>query len=334
MASIRKRGNRYQARIHRRGFPTLAKSFLTQRDALQWARKTEVDVEKASIRGGYARTTVRDLVTRYATEVTPRKKGARSERLRLRAWAQSPFGAMRVDEVRPPLLAKWRDDRLASGRAGSTVRNDLNTLSAVYRHAASEWGYDGLENPTSPLRRPALNPGRTRRVSNDELSALKELTASPDLPAIVDLAIETAMRLSEIVSLSSDHVDLVECTALLPDTKNGRRRIVPLSSKAVNVLESRLLPLTNKSSRIFPITPHAVTTAFRRAVVRLHKNSKGQLGGNLRFHDLRHEAVSRFFERGLNVIEVAAISGHRSIQMLARYSHLNPSAIAQRLTGV
>jgi len=331
MASVRKRGDKYQARVHRRGFPTLAKTFLTQREALQWARKTEVDVEKASIRGGYARTTVRDLVTRYATEVTPRKKGARSERLRLRAWAQSPFGAMRVDEVRPPLLAKWRDGRLASGRAGSTVRNDLNTLSAVYHHAASEWGYDGLENPTSPLRRPALNPGRTRRVSDDELSALKELTASPDLPAIIDLAIETAMRLSEIVSLSSDHVDLVQCTALLPDTKNGRHRIVPLSSKAVSVLESRLLPLANKSSRIFPITPHAVTTAFRRAVVRLHKNSKGQLGENLRFHDLRHEAVSRLFERGLNAIEVASISGHMTMQMLSRYTHVNIQTITAKL---
>jgi len=334
MASIRKRGDKYQARIHRRGFPTLAKTFLTQREALQWARKAEVDVERVSIRGGYARTTVRDLVMRYAKEVTPRKKGARSELLRLRAWAQSPFAAMGIDDVRPPLLAKWRNDRLASGRAGSTVRNDLNTLSAVYRHAASEWGFDGLENPTSPLRRPALNPGRTRRVSDEELSVIKDLTASADLPAIIDLAVETAMRLSEIVSLSSEHIDLVQCTALLPDTKNGSRRIVPLSSRAIEVLRSRLLPLENKNSRVFPITPHAVTTAFRRAVVRLHKNSKGQLGGNLRFHDLRHEAVSRFFGRGLNVIEVAAISGHRSIQMLARYSHLNPSAIAQRLTGV
>jgi integrase len=195
-------------------------------------------------------------------------------------------------------------------------------------------GMTGLKTLPPPLRRPALNPGRTRRVSDDELSAIKELTASADLPAIIDIAVETAMRLSEIVSLPSKHVDLVQCTVLLPDTKNGRRRIVPLSSKAVSILESRLPPLANKSSRIFPITPHAVTTAFRRAVVRLHKNSKGQLGENLRLHDLRHEAVSRFFERGLNVIEVAAISGHRSIQMLARYSHLNPSAIAQRLTGV
>ena len=333
MASVRKRGDKYQARVHRRGFPTLARTFLTQREALQWARKAEVDVEKISIRGGYARTTVRDLVTRYATEVTPKKKGARSERLRLRAWAQSPFGAMRVDEIRPPLLAKWRDDRLASGRAGSTVRNDLNTLSAVYRHAASEWGYDGLANPVASLRRPALNLGRSRRVSDEELSSVKHLTRSTDLPPIIDLAVETAMRLSELLSLTPSHIDLAERTAILSDTKNGSRRIVPLSPKAIDTLTPLLRRSHDDALRLFSITPHAVTTAFRRASRRVHVKSYGKLGRDLRFHDLRHEAISRLFEQGLNPIEVAAVSGHRSMQMLARYTHFNIKTIVQRLAS-
>ena len=117
---------------------------------------------------------------------------------------------------------------MAAGRAGSTVRNDLNTLSAVYRHAASEWGYEQLDNPVSQLRRPSLNPGRSRRVSTLELDAIKSNTESGALPAIINLAVETGMRLSEIVGLRWINIDLEQRTALLPTTKNGHRRIVPL----------------------------------------------------------------------------------------------------------
>jgi integrase len=332
MASIRKRGGRYQARIHRRGFPTLAKTFLTQRDALQWARKAEVALEQVSAGRTLRRITVREMVERYASEVTPTKKGARTERLRLNAWARSKLGPMLVDEVRPSTLAEWRDRRLADGLAGSTVRNDLNTLSAVYGHAASEWGYERLENPTARLRRPRLNPGRTRRVAEDELAALKTHTDSETLPDIIDIAVETGMRLSEITNLQWRNIDLAMRTAILPDSKNGHRRVVPLSPTATNTLSTRKHGGIRKpDDRVFQVTPHAVTTAFRRAALRICRESKGRIGVNLRFHDLRHEAVSRLFERGLNVTEVAAISGHRSLQMLMRYSHPSASRIAKKL---
>lgn len=332
MASIRKRGNRYQARIHRRGFPTLAKSFLTQRDALQWARKAEVGIERASVAGVAKRLTVREMIDRYATEVTPFKKGARTERLRLKAWTRSAFGSMWIDDLRPQQLAKWRDERMAAGRSGSTVRNDLNTLSAVYRHAASEWGYEQLDNPVSQLRRPSLNPGRSRRVSTLELDAIKSNTESCSLPAIIDLAVETGMRLSEIVGLRWINIDLEQRTALLPTTKNGHRRIVPLSPKALATLSAqRSAVIQRLDGRVFTVTPHAVTTAFRRAALRARRESFDQLCMDLRFHDLRHEAVSRLFEQGFNVMEVASISGHRSLQMLYRYCHLNALALTEKL---
>jgi len=334
MASIRKRGSRYQARIHRRGFPTLAKTFLTQRDALQWARKAEVAVEQVSVGRSLRRLTVREMVERYATEVTPTKKGARTERLRLNSWASSKLGPALVDEVRPSMLAEWRDKRLAAGLAGSTVRNDLNTLSAVYRHAASEWGYERLENPVARLRRPPLNPGRTRRVATEELEAIKAHTNSETLPAIVDLAVETGMRLSEIISLRWQNIDLEKRTAVLPDSKNGHRRVVPLSPNAVAVISTfKQSPVIRLDGHVFNITPHAVTTAFRRAVARVQRHTEKRLGVDLHFHDLRHEAVSRLFERGFNVMEVASISGHRSIQMLARYSHIQTTHIVDKLAS-
>ena len=182
-----------------------------------------------------------------------------------------------------------------------------------------------------PFAAPLSIRCRTRRVSNEQLAAIKALTASADLPPIIDLAVETAMRLSEIVSLTSAQINSVQRTAFLPDTKNGSRRIVPLSPRAVDILHTMRGSIPDEHSRVFRLTPHAVTTAFRRATSRLCRESNGRFGWNLRFHDLRHEAVSRLFERGLNVIEVASISGHRSVQMLARYTHYDTHRLLDRL---
>jgi integrase len=332
MATIRKRNGKYQARIQRRGFPTVARTFLTHRDAQQWARKMEVNVERTALSGLHSRTTVRDLVLRYADEISPTKKGAKSEILRLKTWSKSQFGAVQLSEVRTPMLARWRDERLNMGRTGSTVRNDLNTLSAVFRHAISEWGYEGLENPVAALRRPRLSPGRTRRVTDTEIAAVKRLTASICLPMIIDLAVETAMRLSELVTLRWQHINLPDRTVYLPETKNGYSRVIPLSSHAVTVFhELQRKQVSQVDTNVFNITSHSITVAFRRAAYRLYRDSDGQLGKDLRFHDLRHEAVSRLFERGLNPIEVASISGHRSIQVLARYTHIRIESLLAKL---
>jgi integrase len=332
VATIRKRNGKFQARIQRRGFPDLAKTFLTRRDALQWARQMEIDVERAHLNQPTTQLTVGELVIRYLAEQTPNKKGARTERLRLNAWARSKLGATLVDELRPTVIADWRDQRLASGLSGSTVRNDLNTLSAVYRHAASEWGYQHLENPVARLKRPSPGKARTRRTSDAELEVIKAVTQSRHLAALIDLAVETAMRLSELVNLRWRYIDLTARTAHLPDTKNGHPRTIPLSTKAVETLRGLRQNIVQQlDGRVFDLTPHAITVAFRRACSRARKQSEGRLAADLRFHDLRHEAVSRLFERGLNPIEVASVSGHRSMQMLARYTHIKTASLVAKL---
>jgi integrase len=329
MASIRKRNGRFQARIHRRGIGFISKTFLTRPDAVVWARQAEIDIERLAIRSRVP--ALRDLLTRYALEVTPRKKSCRSEIHILAAWRRSQFSPKPANEVRAANLAAWRDEQLSEGKAGSTIRNHLNTLSAVYRHAASEWGYPHLENPIALLKRPSPGKARSRRVSEVELTALKTKTNSPYLPALIDLAIETAMRLSELVNLRWRYVDMTTRIAYLPDTKNGHPRVIPLSSRAVTTLQNLTQSMVEQDDRLFRLTPHAVTAAFRRACERIRRDSEGCLGMDLRFHDLRHEAVSRLFERGLNPIEVASISGHRSMQMLARYTHLHATALLERL---
>ena len=330
MASIRKRRGKYQVRIHRKDFPTLSKTFLTRIDAQRWGREMEIQLE----RDGVPRpdTSLAQLLTRYLESVTPSKKNCRVEAQRIKKWSKDPVGSKRVEAVTASELAAWRNHRLSEGLSGSTVRNYLATLSAVYRHAASEWGYQHLENPVARLKRPSPGKARSRRVSDDEIARVKSATESAYLADLIDLAIETGMRLSELVSMRWNNIDLDARTAFLPDTKNGHPRTVPLSTRAVQTLRSlRQRVIQRLDGALFPVTPHAVTVAFRRACKRVQKASGGNLAVNLRFHDLRHEAVSRLFERGLSPMEVAAISGHRSMQMLARYTHIRPNYLVEKL---
>jgi len=330
MACIRKRRGKYQARIHRKDCPALSKTFLTRVDAQRWGREMEIQLERDGTPA--PNTLLVQLLNRYLGTVTPSKKNCRVETQRLKRWAKDPLGGKKIGAVTAHDLATWRNERLAEGLSGSTVRNYLATLSAVYRHAASEWGYPHLANPVARLRRPAPGKARTRRVTDEEMGHVKSATESAYLAALIDLAIETGMRLSELIELRWNHLDLDARTAFLPDTKNGHSRTVPLSTRAEQTLRSLRQGVVQRLDGVlFPLTPHAVTVAFRRACKRVQRASGGSLAVNLRFHDLRHEAVSRLFERGLNPMEVAAISGHRSMQMLARYTHIRPTSLLDKL---
>ena len=122
---------------------------------------------------------------------------------------------------------------------------------------------------------------------------------------------ETAMRRSEILALHWENIDQNYTIATLPDTKNGSKREVPLTRKANQLLGS----LSKQEEFVFPTSDCAVRHAWDRLVKRAGIK-------DLRFHDLRHEAVSRFFEMGLSVPEVASISGHKDYRMLASYTHI------------
>jgi integrase len=151
-----------------------------------------------------------------------------------------------------------------------------------------------------------------------------EQSGAPLLRHIVVFAIETGMRLGELLALRWDDIDLNGKVATLHDTKNGESRRVPLSQRAGVALAS--IPRHISDTRVFWRWSRrdSFENAWRRAA--------GKAGlGNLRFHDLRHEATSRFFERGLNMMEVSAITGHKTLQMLKRYTHLRAEDLAARL---
>jgi integrase len=339
VASIRQRDGKFQVRIIRKGHRALSKTFTNRGDAVKWARATEVEIERGVIQTGTRSVTLSEAIERYRRERTPHKKSARSERYLLAAWARSSLAGSPLNRIRPAQIAEWRDVRTAAGTSAQTVRNHLTALSSVFQVAITEWGHDDLSNPVRRIRRPPPPRARTRRVTSDEIEAIKAHTESKDLPDLIDLAVETAMRLGEAVSVTVGSVDLKNRTLTLSDTKNGQSRIVPLSRRATTILEARIASASPHVSKLFPITAQAATVAFRRAVLRAVRAHRRELStspqetylNDLRFHDLRREATSRLFERGLSVMEVSSITGHRVLEMLRRYTALQVKDIATKL---
>lgn len=339
----------YQAIVRKRGHPSQTKTFRTKRDAERWARQIENEMDRGVFqpRAESERTTVNTLMDRYARETLPTQKGGHREISRVK-HLKAGLGQYSLAALTSSLIANYRDERLKSVGPQS-VKHELGLLQRALKQGAQEWGIalpGGI--PTLMVKKPALPAARNRRLVDDEETRLLTACAdarNPWLHPVVLFAIETAMRAGEIVEtwkqdpsgaldahgkhlqvhvnlgLLWENVDLKKRTAHLPKTKNGEARTVPLSNRAASTLEA--LPRT-LDGRVFGMTYEAMKQAFDRACKRA-----GIV--DLRFHDLRHEATSRFFEKGLNPMQVSAITGHKTLQMLKRYTHLRAEDLAKLL---
>jgi integrase len=216
---------------------------------------------------------------------------------------------MLAQELRNHHLAAYRDRRLKEV-GPQTVKHEINLLRRILKLASDEWGIT-LPNGVPTIRMPRLPRGRERRVSEEELLAIKR-NLTPIMAAIVTIAVETAMRRSEIISLERN--DILSAGRLhIRESKNDRSRVIPLNSitqRAVELLLRGPMPAAD-----------SVSQAFYRACKPLN-------AVDLHFHDLRHEAISRMFERGFSVPQVAAISGHEDFRMLARYTHITSTGLS------
>ncbi len=256
------------------------------------------------------------------------------------------MGRYSLAALTPEVIAQFRDDRLAGDigpdgkrhpRKNNTIRLELALLGHLFTVALKEWGLGLTYNPVQSIRRPPPGPGRDRRLSPDEqtrLLAAADAHSNPMLGWIVRLALETGMRSSEIRGLTRAQVDLQRRIIRLTNTKNTTSRTVPLTREAVRILRETLN---------HPIRPIDTDLLFFGEPGRDGKRHPYQFNPvwnkikkrcgltDLHFHDLRHEAVSRLVESGLSDQEVAAISGHKSMQMLKRYTHLRAEDLVSRL---
>ncbi|MHB8422974.1 MAG: site-specific integrase [Leptospirales bacterium] len=340
MATFRKRSGSWQALVKKKGFGQIARTFDTKAEAEVWARsiKNEMDRGVFVSRKEAEKTTLSEALDRYKREVTPSKKGAVQESMRIHIWKRTPLAKRFLSSIQGKDIAEYRDQRLKEV-SPNTVRHELAVLSHVFTIAVKEWGMSGLLNPVQQIRSPKMPPGRDRRLFPGELDRIIDASGSPVLPDIVRLALETGMRQGEIAGMTWDMVDLSKRTVTLPVTKNGEKRVVPLSTEAIRILSGLVRRIDGK---VWGITSHAVPVAFRRAVSRartIYEKECAEKGEkpdsaflvDLTFHDLRHEATSRFFEKGFNPMEVSAITGHKTLQMLKRYTHLKAEDLAERM---
>jgi len=312
MASIRKRNGRWNVQIRRLTFPLISKTFKDKRLAIKWARGKEYLIDEKKLKLiNYP--SLKEIILRYIDEVSAYKRSYISEKYHLKAILKEEFINKSIDATTPQDLSKYRDMRLKKIKP-STVIREFNIIQHIYNIANKEWGYD-LDNPCYKITKPKIINKRQRRISNDEYNFLVKSNYSQfTLKNIIEFAIETGMRRGEILNIKEEHIK--GQTLLIPQTKNGHPRTIPLTKRALYILNNTELP--------FPYTPNALKLAWNRL------KNKGNIK-DLHFHDLRHEAISRFFEKGLSIPEVALISGHKDVRMLFRYTHLKPEDILKKL---
>ena len=369
MATFRKKGPyQWHAQIRRKGWPQQTRTFNTQAEAKTWATMIEREMDAGVFvsRNEAEATSFSSALESYAKEVTSKKRSSASELSRIQAMQRHPLARRSLASIRGSDMATYRDMRLEEGLAPSTVRRELALISHVFTIARKEWRMESLSNPVELVRQPSVDDARERRILSadvwtrkdgklvcehlDELEMICRHSRSAELPKIVAFAVETAMRRSEITGLLRANVNRDKRVALLPMTKNGSARGVPLSSKAVEILESLA---EREDGRCFKSRPDSITKAFADAVAnarnayteglsRHFKQKKlsqekidKRIGDDpfltdLRFHDMRHEATSRLAEI-FPLHELTKITGHQDTRMLMRYYHPSTETLAKKL---
>lgn len=338
MATIRKlESGRHQAIIRRAGAAPRSKTFATYRDAKEWSTNEEGRIGRGELQTykEAQQLTLAELASRFSIEFAPhhykpRADGREAWKTQLKHVLKY-FGRYPLSAIDPSAIASYCAARVKKV-SGGTVRKEVFFLSKLLGFAEIEcniWLPHG--NPVRRVRKPREPKARARRLLPDERTRLIEQcqrSRSPYLLPVVVLALETAMRQGEILGLRWTDLELDRQQAILHDTKNGDPRIVPLSSKAIDLLRGHQRKLHTPpapTSLVFPVERLTIYHAFKAAARRADID-------DLAFHDLRHEALSTLAELGeLNVLELAAISGHKSLGMLKRYTHLHAGKLAERI---
>ncbi len=278
-------------------------------------------------------TTCATIFQKYLDDVVPNMKGRNEKNIVARLIRDAPFMLLRLDRVKSNDIRDWRDDRVTQISPAS-VHRELNTISAVFTHAMKEWSAPLPANPCHAVSRfKGADKPRDKRWSDADIKTF--LLASghredvqPTTPReyvgwALLLAVETAMREAELClpTVANFHPKLKYVH--LSATKNGDERDVPLSRRAIAIL-TFLCKGKAPTDKIIPWTAGSISdhaTAVRAACGLEH----------LVFHDTRHEAATRLSKKLSNVLELSAVTGHRSLKSLKRYYHPEPADLANKL---
>ena len=351
MANIRKRTRKngsvsYLVQVRLKGHPPEAATFDRREDARRWATQVEADIRAGRrLSGREARNyTLTELIDRYKDEVLPRKgKSSRRNQAQQLDWYRKRIGAYPLTDVTTAMLVQCRTVLQKTPTRAGKKRSDatINRYEAALRHAftvamnAWEWVDDTPFRKLPPLKE---SRGRVRFLSDEERKGLLEAceTRNPALYPVVVLAVYTEMRKEEIMGLRWKDVDLERRRIILEETKNGERRQAPLASDAYEVLVawrdkrrsvkpgSFVFPSRHKPSQ-----PIDLRRPWRTAIAEAGLK-------DFHFHDTRHTCASYLAMSGATPMEIAEFLGHKSLQMVKRYSHLaegHLDSVAERMAA-
>lgn len=324
MAYIKERDGRFQVTIRVAG-KRLAKTFNTHIEAQAWAdtfgQREETDHKNMA---------VHEALRAYLSEAVPKQKSQAQQTqiinqlLRECAWVSLPFGELSTSVIR-----KWRDERLEVVSPSSIARY-MDVIRAACRYVELE---HDASTQLPMIQRVKIQKPPQQEVQRPTKQMLERIMWSADqaevrwLRPVIEFALETAMRRSEITSLTWKNVDLDKKLIRVADTKNGYDRTIPMSPKAAELLEEQrivrgILLESATDETVWGISPNQLTKCWQRC--------RKRADVDMRFHDLRHEAASRYFEMGMSPIEVATMTGHRTMSQVMRYSHADLNQIAAK----
>jgi integrase len=335
MASIEKRLDKdgkphYRAKVRLKGSPPQSMTFTRLRDARHWVQSTE-----SAIRDGrYVNTpearrrTVSQMLDKYEIQVVPQKKSQKTQSGML-AWWRTALGHYTLADIRPALIADFRDQLLkettsrGSQRSPATARKYLALLSHVFTVAVKEWGW--IEsNPVIKVTKPKEPRGRVRFLEDPERQALLEAcrsSSNPYLYPVVLLAISTGMRRGEIMSLKWGDIKFADGVIIIHESKNDERRSVPLATSAKLALQRLSKIRRIDTGLLFPSKQNPTKPIDLRKAWETARSDSGVK--DFRFHDLRHCTASYLAMNGATQLEIAEVLGHKTLQMVKRYSHLS-----------
>lgn len=340
MAYIQQRGEFWRAEVNRKGYKPAYHTFDTRKQAEKWARRTEAEMDAGIFvdKTLANRTTLAEALEKYRLKIVSGKLHPYQENKRIDRWLKHDLAYRTLGNLRGMDFAEYRDARREEGRAESTIRLELSIISHLFVIARKEWNMAGLINPIQDIRMPSGSTERDRRLTRKEHVCIRRHLRRSKNPYAIhafDLAIETSLRQGTLFKLRWEWVDFSTRMIKIPKSARGPANkgvppIIPMSKRTFAVLKKIRSKYTQEHNTgtakglILDTTPNAVVCIW--------KNTKESLGiEDLRWHDLRHEATSLFFEKGLQIMEVASMTGHRSMQMLKRYTHLNPESFREKL---
>jgi len=263
MASIRKRGNKYQVQVRREGCKPMVKSFLKRSDALEWSKLMEVKADRRDLPTSVKsldRISVADIIERYIVEVCIHKKSYLTESCTLKAFTKTKTAKIKLSYLSSSDFYKYRDERIKNVKP-SSINRELCVIKNAFNIAIHKWGIPLNSNPLEHIKSLKVNDARNRRLRDEELELLEKAafqTHNPYIMSIIYFALETGMRRGEILNMRWCNIDTSNRTVHIPVTKNGHARTIPLSQRAVEILKA----LQQNNEKCFPITANSLRMAW------------------------------------------------------------------------